>query len=177
MVVVRLFPFWILTWFMECAGMTGSGRKQSCPGTIVFWRAVSGIRQNCLVLGGFWKMRPVWNGIKNRNTHPRLWQHASITSAIRTLMFHFFWSDNIVAMAFQYLLEVRKHFPLFQSRSTYEGIPSKERKGKKRLFLFTTQELKTAVQIPDFQQVQIWNNCSQKPKNNYSRHSVPILHG
>jgi hypothetical protein len=36
-------------------------------------------------------------------------------------------------------------------------------------FIYGTR-MEKVVQIPDFQQVQIWNDCSQKQKKNYGSH-------
>jgi hypothetical protein len=54
---------------------------------------------------------------------------------------------------------------------TEESLLKKEKAGKV-FFSFKAQKLKKAVQIPDFLQVQIWNDRSQKPKKNYGSHPV-----
>ena len=68
--------------------------------------------------------------------------------------------------------------PLFTllSGSTYGGMPSEERKGRKSLVLFTAQEFEHGESGLDFQRVQIWNYRSQEPKKNYGGHPLqPLL--
>jgi len=64
--------------------------------------------------------------------------------------------------------------PPFQvgAGDTCGGIHSEKRKGRKSLFLIYGTTFKKNESGRDFQRGQIWNDRSQKPKKNYSRHPL-----